>query len=152
MKNKEKVILTNMCLIYKGDKLLIQERTKDDWPGLTFPGGHIKKGEDIISSVIREVKEETGLDIKDPILCGIEEYKNNNEYDRYLTFLFKTNKFKGKLKSSNEGKVYWINRDELLNSDNLSLDLDLIYKVMNSDKLSELIYYKEDKNWKKRVV
>lgn len=152
MKNKEKVILTNMCLIYKGDKLLIQERTKDDWPGLTFPGGHIKKGEDIISSVIREVKEETGLDIKDPILCGIEEYKNNNEYDRYLTFLFKTNKFKGKLKSSNEGKVYWINREELLNSDNLSLDLDLIYKVMNSDKLSELIYYKEDKNWKKRVV
>lgn len=152
MKNKEKVILTNMCLIYKGDKLLIQERTKDDWPGLTFPGGHIKKGEDIISSVIREVKEETGLDIKDPILCGIEEYKNNNEYDRYLTFFFKTNKFKGKLKSSNEGKVYWINREELLNSDNLSLDLDLIYKVMNSDKLSELIYYKEDKNWKKRVV
>lgn len=152
MKNKEKVILTNMCLIYKEDKVLIQERTKDDWPGLTFPGGHIKKGEDITSSVIREVKEETGLDIKDPILCGIEEYKNNNEYDRYLTFFFKTNKFKGKLKSSNEGKVYWINREELLNSDNLSLDLDLIYKVMNSDKLSELIYYKEDKNWKKRVV
>lgn len=152
MKNKEKVILTNMCLIYKCDKVLIQERTKDDWPGLTFPGGHIKKGEDIISSVIREVKEETGLDIKDPILCGIEEYKNNNEYDRYLTFFFKTNKFKGKLKSSNEGKVYWIKKDELLNSNNLSLDLDLIYKVMSSDKLNELIYYKEDKNWKKRVV
>lgn len=152
MKNKEKVILTNMCLIYKNDKVLIQERIKDDWPGLTFPGGHIKKGEDIISSVIREVKEETGLDIKDPVLCGIEEYKNNNEYDRYLTFFFKTNKFKGKLKSSNEGKVYWIKKDELLNSDNLSLDLDLIYKVMSSDNLSELIYYKEDKNWKKRVV
>ena len=45
MSRKESVLLTNMCLIYKDDEILVQERTKNDWPGLTFPGGHIKKNE-----------------------------------------------------------------------------------------------------------
>lgn len=144
--------LTNMCLIYKDDKVLVIERTKKDWPGLTFPGGHIEKNENIIESVIREVKEETGLSISNPILCGIEEYKPSKGSNRYLTFFYKTNKFKGRLKSSNEGKAYWILKEELLKRKDLSLDLDLIYKVMTSDKLSDLVYYKEDNKWKKKVI
>ena len=56
-----------MCLVYSGDKILVQERNKKDWPGLTFPGGHVEKGENFIASVIREVKEETGLTIYDPL-------------------------------------------------------------------------------------
>lgn len=151
MEKSQKVILTNMCLIYKDEKILVMERTKNDWPGLTFPGGHIKKKEDIITSIIREVKEETGLTIKNPLLCGIEEYKPSKGTDRYLTFFFKTNNFKGKLKSSKEGKVYFISKDELLNRKDLSLDLDLIYKVMTSDNLSDLIYYRDNKKWKKKV-
>ena len=79
MKKPEKCILTNICLIYKGSKLLVVDRKKKDWPGLTFPGGHVEKDEDFNSSVIREVKEETGLKIKNPILCGIEEFKTKKE-------------------------------------------------------------------------
>lgn len=148
----EKIELTNMCLIYKKDKILVMNRTKKDWPGLTFPGGKVKKNEDMLTSVIREVKEETGLDIINPKLCGIEEYKPSKGNDRYLTFFYKTNKYKGKLKSSKEGKVYWLKKEELFNSDNLSLDLDLIYKVMTSENLNELVYYKEEKKWKKKVI
>ena len=139
MNRKQLATITNMCLVYSGDKILVQERNKKDWPGLTFPGGHVEKGENFIASVIREVKEETGLTIYDPLLCGMEEYKADNNNERYLMLFYKTDKFEGELKSSKEGKVFWINKDDLLKYE-LSLDLDRIYKIMTDDTLSELIY------------
>ena len=139
MNRKQLATITNMCLVYSGDKILVQERNKKDWPGLTFPGGHVEKGENFIASVIREVKEETGLTIYDPLLCGMEEYKADNNDERYLMLFYKTDKFEGDLKSSKEGKVFWINKDDLLKYE-LSLDLDRIYKIMTDDSLSELIY------------
>ena len=146
MDRSQKCILTNICLIYDKDNILVIDRKKKDWPGLTFPGGHVEKDEDFNASVIREVKEETGLKIKNPILCGIEEFKTEKE-DRYLMFYYKTNNFKGKLKAS-KGEVFWIKRKDL-DSYKLSLDLKRILKIMESDNLSELIYY-HDANGKYR--
>ena len=145
MKKAEKVVITNICMVYKDDEILVQERTKKDWPGLTFPGGHVEKGENFHDAVIREVKEETGLTLLKPVLCGIEEYKVTNNEDRYVMLYYKCNKFKGKIKSSNEGKVFWIKRKDL-GKYKLSLDLKRIIKIMESDELSELIYtYKDGK-------
>lgn len=150
MEKTQKCILTNICLVYKDNQILVLDRKKKDWPGLTFPGGHVEKDEDFVSSVIREVKEETGLRIKKPILCGIEEFKTEQE-DRYLMFYYKTNNFSGKIKSSKEGEVFWIDRDDL-NKYKLSLDLKRILKVMESDELSEIIYYKKNDKWLSKIV
>ncbi len=150
MEKTQKCILTNICLVYKDNQILVLDRKKKDWPGLTFPGGHVEKDEDFVSSVIREVKEETGLRIKKPILCGIEEFKTEQE-DRYLMFYYKTNNFSGKIKSSKEGEVFWINRNDL-NKYKLSLDLKRILKVMESDELSEIIYYKKNDKWLSKIV
>lgn len=150
MEKTQKCILTNICLVYKDNQILVLDRKKKDWPGLTFPGGHVEKDEDFVSSVIREVKEETGLRIKKPILCGIEEFKTEQE-DRYLMFYYKTNNFSGKIKSSKEGEIFWIERDDL-NKYKLSLDLKRILKVMESDKLSEIIYYKKNDKWLSKIV
>ena len=150
MEKTQKCILTNICLVYQNDKILVLDRKKQDWPGLTFPGGHVNKDENIYDSVIREVKEETGLTIKKPILCGIEEFKTEKE-DRYLMFYFKTNQFKGKIKSSKEGEVFWIERKDL-KKHKLSLDLLRIMKIMENDELSELIYYKKDHKWLSKIV
>ena len=146
----EKCILTNICLIYKDDEILVLDRKKKDWPGLTFPGGHVEKDENFNESVIREVKEETGLTIKNPILCGIEEFKTKTE-DRYLMLYYKTNNFKGKLKASKEGEVFWIKR-KVLDKYKLSLDLKRILKVMESDNLSEIIYYSKNNKWLSKIV
>ncbi len=150
MEKTQKCILTNICLVYKDDQILVLDRKKKDWPGLTFPGGHVEKDEDFVESVIREVKEETGLKIKKPILCGIEEFKTDKE-DRYLMFYYKTNNFSGKIKSSKEGEVFWIDRKDL-NKYKLSLDLKRILKVMESDELSEIIYYKKNDKWLSKIV
>ena len=151
MHKPQKCILTNICMIYNEDKILVVDRKKKDWPGLTFPGGHIELNENFNDSVIREVKEETGLTISKPILCGIEEFKTDKE-DRYLMFYYKTNKYKGKIKSSNEGEVFWINKKDL-NKYKVSLDLKRIIKIMESDELSELIYYHDkDGKYKSKIV
>ena len=68
----EKVIFMNMCMVYddKGNVLALDKVGKS-YSGTTFPGGHVEQGETFTDSVIREVYEETGLRIKNPILKGV---------------------------------------------------------------------------------
>nr|MBQ4317922.1 NUDIX domain-containing protein [Clostridia bacterium] len=66
------VEVTNMVMIYdsKTDRVLVQNRRRS-WKGIAFPGGHLEPGESIRDSAIREVREETGLDITDLEYCGM---------------------------------------------------------------------------------
>ncbi len=61
MNRTELAELTVLCLISDGDKVLLQNRIKEDWKGYTLPGGHVEPGESFVDAVIREMKEETGL-------------------------------------------------------------------------------------------
>ena len=62
-------------MLYKDDgSFLVEMREKKDWPGLTFPGGHVEKDESILESVSREMKEETGYDVFDLEPCGYFEW------------------------------------------------------------------------------
>ena len=70
----ERVELTVLCLIENGDKLLLQNRIKDDWKCYTLPGGHVEAGESFVDAVVREMKEETGLDIINPRLVGVKHF------------------------------------------------------------------------------
>ena len=68
MKRIEEVELAVLCMIYDGDRMLLQNCIKRDWRGYTLPGGHVEPGESFVEAVIREMKEETGLDIINPIV------------------------------------------------------------------------------------
>lgn len=69
----EKVIFTNMCMIYDDNKVVVVDRKKKDFLGITFPGRHVEIGESFTDAVIREVQEETGLTIHSPRICGIKD-------------------------------------------------------------------------------
>lgn len=138
MRNYEKIELTNMCMIYGDDgNVIVQEKVNKRWGGITFPGGHVEKRESFVDSVIREVKEETGLDIKNPKLCGIKWWEVSKN-KRYIVLLFKTNKYSGTLKSSVEGKVYWTKLDEI-KSMNLAESFDKMLDVFTDDSIQEHI-------------
>lgn len=147
MSRKENCILTNICMIYDGDNILVQDRMNPDWPGITFPGGHIETGESFVDSVIREVKEETGLDISNVTLCGVKQWTQRDGEYRYIVFFYKTNTFSGEIKSSDEGRVFWIKKDQLKNY-TLANDFDKMFEVFDNDNLSENYYWFEDNEWK----
>lgn len=150
MAKNENAVFTNMCMIRDGEKVLVIDRQKPDWPGICFPGGHVEKGESFVESVIREVYEETGLMIEDPVLCGTKQFQEDAD-TRYVVFFYKASRFSGQLRSSDEGEVFWIRREELCNYP-LSIDMMAMVQVMESDHLSEFYYYQEDNNWKYKLL
>lgn len=140
----EKVEFTNLCMISDGNKVVVIDRKKKDWPGVTFPGGHVELGESFSDAVIREVKEETGLDIYSPQLCGIKDWVENE--CRYVVLFYKTNRFDGVLQSSNEGEVWWAEMDQLTRL-KLSLDMQDMIRVFVEDGLSEFFYRQDGDQW-----
>lgn len=146
MARAESAVFTNMCMVYDGKgNILVQDRKNPDWPGITFPGGHVEPGESFVGSVIREVKEETGLDIQNPVLCGTKQFQDRNG-SRYVVLFYKTNRYSGQLRPSDEGEVFWIPRSTL-SDHTLANDFDEMMKVFESDELSEFYYYKKDGKW-----
>lgn len=107
--------LTNMVMVEDPatGKILVQDRVKY-WTGVTFPGGHVELGESFVDSAIREIKEETGLDIRNPKSCGVIHWCNKDTGDRYIVFLYKTCDYSGQLLSeTEEGRVFWAYPDEV---------------------------------------
>lgn len=146
MSRTEQAIFTNLCMVYdNAGNILVQNRNDPDWPGLCFPGGHVEPGESFVESVIRETYEETGLTIENPILCGTKQFQTRDGA-RYVVLFYKTNRFSGELKSSDEGEVFWIPRSTLTDY-TLAEDFEDMVRVFESDELSEFYYYKQDGNW-----
>ena len=145
MPRTEKVEFTNMCMVYQGDKVLVQDKISDSWGGLTFPGGHVEANEDFTDAVIREVYEETGLKISCPRLCGIKDWYNKDG-SRYVVLFYKTDKFSGSIKSSDEGAIFWLTLDEF-SKGKLANGMDEMLWVFLDDDISEMCYHKENGQW-----
>ena len=132
--SQKKIKLTIMCMIYNDDgSFLVENRLKKDWPGLTFPGGHGEDDELIEEAVIREMKEETGLDLLEVEPKGYFEWNEFGDDVRHLAMLFKSNKYEGKLKSSSEGEIFFI-KEEDLPKYLLSNDFEKILEKMKEEQ------------------
>ena len=66
MNRHETVEFVNMCMIYDGEKVLVQDRVSPDWPGITFSGGHVERGESFTVQLSEKSKKK--LDLPSPNL------------------------------------------------------------------------------------
>ena len=68
------------AIILEGDKILLEKRknmpSKGKW---SVPGGLVELGESVENAVVREVKEETGLDVYAPRLVDVVTYVSMGE-------------------------------------------------------------------------
>ena len=135
----EPVELTTMTMVVDQDnRVLVQDRVNPSWPGVTFPGGHVEPEESFVEAAAREVLEETGLTIHDPVLCGLKQFTANSH--RYIVLLFRATQFEGELHNSEEGRVWWLPRAELPFQKLASHMMDMV-KVFETNTLSELYSY-----------
>ena len=148
MSRSESVVVTALCMVYDNDKILLQDRIKENWKGVTFPGGHIEKKESFVKGIEREVFEETGLKIKNIRICGVKQFQTEDD-ERYIVLLFKTNEFEGELCSSEEGEVFLAERKNLSSYETVDDFYELI-KVFDDENINELMFEdcKEDNHWK----
>ena len=109
--------LGTLCYINNGRQTLMLHRIKKEndmhkgkWNGL---GGKFEDGESPEECVIREVREESGLIIKEPVLKGIITFPAFDEIDDWVVFVFTSNQFKGSLTECDEGVLEWIENENL---------------------------------------
>ena len=138
--------LTNMCMLRRDDgKVLVQNRVDPNWGGLTFPGGHIEPGESLVDSVIREMREETGLTVRNPRLIGSKSWMKDDG-SRYLVLLYVATEYEGELHSSEEGEIRWMTLDEM-RAGNMVDGMDLYFRVFLDGDVNEIWYERDGDGW-----
>ena len=100
------MIKANLLYIIKKNKVLLIYKKKGHGKGLfNGIGGKIKKGEDIIQSIIREAKEEVNLKVKSLHFCGNINF--DDEKGRWQVYVFKSDDFEGNPKETDECIPFW---------------------------------------------
>lgn len=110
--------LATLCYIKNKNKTLMLFRNKKPndyhegkWNGL---GGKFEQGETPEECAVREVREESGLLIKNPKLHGIITFPMFDGKKDWYVFMFTANEFDGELIDSKEGKLEWIPDEKLM--------------------------------------
>ncbi len=111
--------IATLCYCRNEGKTLMIHRVKKEndmhegkWNGL---GGKLEPGETPEECVIREVREESGLRIHNPILKGLLTFPAFDGFDDWYVFVFVVTEFEGELIDSPEGNLKWIDDSHVLN-------------------------------------
>jgi 8-oxo-dGTP diphosphatase len=122
--------LATLVYVKHGGQTLMIHRVKKErdihegkWNGL---GGKLEPGESPEACATREVREESGLEIKNPRYGGLLIFAGFKGEDWYV-WVYSADEFSGELIDSNEGNLKWIADGELRSlalwpSDHLFLD------------------------------
>ncbi|MCM1990909.1 8-oxo-dGTP diphosphatase [Oceanirhabdus seepicola] len=134
--------LGTLCYIEKDEKILLLKRNKKEndvhegkWIGL---GGKIEQGESPAECIIREVKEESGLNIMNPKLRGILTFPQFKDNIDWYVFLYTANEFTGDLIDSPEGHLEWIDKDKVLKMPTWEGDLVFLNMLLKDEKNFEI--------------
>ena len=108
---------TTLCYIEKENKYLMLHRTskkkdgnKDKWIGV---GGHFENGESPEECLLREVKEETGLELTSYQFRGIVTFISDEWPDEYMC-LYTADRYTGDIGNCDEGELVWVEKGKIM--------------------------------------
>lgn len=118
MKNKCQIINAVISPVIYKDKFLLIKRIKPPYTGLwSLPGGKLEIGEHPQQTIVREIREETGLSVTFVSFRGIVSeilYDNNRPQTQFVIWVCETRAKSDKIKEFMEGKPKWFTREELI--------------------------------------
>lgn len=123
------------CFMESGDKILLLHRQDHKREGNTWgiPGGKVDAGEEILEAMVREISEETGLEISSENLSYVEKvYVRFPEYD-FIYHMFKTtleNHTEIKINNEEHKDFAWLSPAQTLEHKTLMPDLDACIKIV----------------------
>lgn len=126
--------------------MLLRNKKKHDinankWIGV---GGHLEKEETPEDALIREIKEETGLDVISYSKKGLIHFNYDDISE--LMHLYIVNDFKGELIECDEGTLKWIKKSDLFSLELWEGDKIFLKKLINNEPYFELeLNYLKDK-------
>ncbi len=140
---------TTLCYIEKENKYLMLHRTskkkdgnKDKWIGV---GGHFEKGESPEECLLREVKEETGLELTSYQFRGIVTFISDEWPDEYMC-LYTADRYTGDIGNCDEGELVWVEKGKIMDLNIWEGDKIFLKLLMENQPFFSLkLEYKGDK-------
>ncbi|WP_306981066.1 8-oxo-dGTP diphosphatase [Alkalicoccobacillus murimartini] len=106
-----------MCIVQneKNEILLLNRPDNRGFPGYIGPGGKVDFPESLTEGAIREVREETGLQVTNLEYKGLDEHVDPKENERYMVFNYLTKTYEGELlELPPEGELRWVSIEEAM--------------------------------------
>lgn len=127
-------LLVTAAIIRKNDKVLITQRLSDaanepnKWE---FPGGKKEAHETLEESLIREVKEELGIDILLGHMYATTQHQYKNGIHVVLVF-YLAEMFSGEIQLLGCQDAKWVGYDELKQFEFAEADVPIVKELMHS--------------------
>ncbi|HEX3012902.1 MAG TPA: NUDIX hydrolase [Methanobacterium sp.] len=136
---KTPYLTVDAVILCEDDSLVLIQRKYDPYKGSwALPGGFVELGETVESAVVREAKEETGLEVEIIKLVGVYSNPERDPRGHTVTVCYLTRKVGGNLNAdSDASSAQYFKKDEISKL-KLAFDHDIIlkdaFKLLNSGK------------------
>ncbi len=122
------------CIIIEQDKVLLIQQIDGGWG---FPKGHIEIGETEIGTALREVKEETNLDVEidENKRYTMEYFTDKGTLKQVVLFIAKKINGNEKYQESEIKSMKWMTFDDAIKTINYDNTRDLFKKVLKDENL-----------------
>lgn len=138
---ENRVVAVVSVSLYRDEEVLILKENiptaKNKW---NFPSGHIEYGEDILCAARREVKEETGFDVKLNGTTGVYNFISQTN-DQVILFHFVGEIIGGELQLEKDIIIEsnWVKVHDLLNFDHNKLREASVIKQITDNLLKKKV-------------